>query len=124
MGDRVGRRLLEIANQAEALLANRAQPILQRIEVPAEQVVQTVRQHLFRDQFTSGANPFHKALAGDDFNQRYQETAVDRTSFRAGEAQRVAQAYESFKAAYHRDSFDPQPVTMKASDLQRVYIRA
>ncbi|MBK7862771.1 MAG: hypothetical protein IPJ65_30010 [Archangiaceae bacterium] len=127
MTRKVGQNLLDVVG--------RAQRLLERLEVPVDQVPDVVRNLRYRDTFSFASDSFQADtsnrtgrrpqladwLTSGEFKAKFDAT-VDGTSHRASEAKKVAETY----VAYFRDSFEKAkaaPVTFKVSDLQRLAIR-
>ena len=111
---RLGARLLETISKAEQML--------ERFQVPPEVVGPVVQERRYRDSEQFGHSKVDNFLQSNDFKLKY-ESALDGSSYRAGEAKKAEQ---SFNQLYHGDSFEGfkrAPVTFKASDLQRAAIR-
>ena len=109
---KVGKGLLDVVN--------RAQRLLERIDVAPTEVQNVLQERRYRDTFTNGTAPVDTFLATKDFKAQYQ-AAMEGTSYRATEAKKVEQKFD----AYFRDGFEafkPAPVELKARDLQRVFI--
>ena len=111
-----------------ALLAtiNRAEQLLERMDLPPEAVGPVVQERRFRDTFSDGRNVFDSIFQSKDFQQRFEEVVTGQ-SFRAGEAQKVTEQYQALRNQDTFRAFKPSPVAlttpMKASDLTRVFIR-
>src|SRR5687767_15738107 len=115
MGMRIGQGLLDVVNQAQRLL--------ERLEVPPEEVGPVLQERRYRDTFCNGSNAVDNWLTSNDFKAKYTAT-VEGESYRASEVQLVQKKYEPF---FNTDSFTPAPrdlVTFKAADLQRLCIRS
>lgn len=111
---KVGKGLLDVVN--------RAQRLLERIDVAPQEVQNVLRERRYRDTFNNGASPVDNFLASNDFKAKY-EAAMDGTSYRAGEAKKVEKKFEAiFKDTF--ESFKRAPVAIRASDFQRVHIAA
>src|SRR4051794_14655354 len=108
MSGKVGQRLLDVVHRAQA--------VLERLEVPPEEVAPLLQERRFRDTFSDplamptdlGANSTHGVdnwLTSDAFKQKF-EAAVDGTSYRASEAKKVETSYA---AMFHKDTYTPPP---------------
>jgi hypothetical protein len=109
---KVGQALLDVVN--------RAQRLIERIDVAPTEIQNVVQERRYRDTFTGGSSQVDNWLASKDFKLHY-EAAMEGTSYRASEAKKVEQKFTS----YFRDGFEafkPAPVALKASDFQRVCI--
>lgn len=112
---KVGKGLLDVVN--------RAQRLLERIDVAPTEVQNVLQERRYRDTFSNGKSSVDNFLASNDFKQKYAE-AMSGTSYRAGEAKKVE---KKFEAIFNKDSFEPfkrAPVSLRANDLQRVRIAA
>ncbi len=109
---KVGKGLLDIVN--------RAQRLLERIDVAPTEVQNVLQERRYRDTFSNGSSQVDNWLASKDFKAQFQ-AATEGTSFRASEAKKVEQKFNT----YFRDGFEafkPAPVALKASDFQRLHI--
>ena len=109
---KVGAKLLDVVQNAQRLL--------ERFDVAPTEVQNVLQGRRYRDTFSNGTSQVDNWLASKDFQAKYQ-AATEGTSYRATEAKKVEQKFES----YFRDGFEafkPAPVELKARDLQRVFI--
>ncbi|MBL8952157.1 MAG: hypothetical protein JNK82_15350 [Myxococcaceae bacterium] len=86
---KVGQALLDVVN--------RAQRLLERVEVQPTEVQNVLQERRYRDTFSGGRSQVDNWLANQSFKAQYQQ-AVSGTSYRAAEAKKI-------QAAHFQDSF-------------------
>jgi len=87
---KVGQHLLDVVQ--------RAQKLLERVEVAPVEVQNVLAERRYRDTFSGGRSQVDNWLANQSFKAQYQ-AAVGGTSYRAVEAKAAVQKM------YHEDSF-------------------